>query len=130
MNETPPHLVVYGPPRTKKTSNRIVRAGRRRYVLPSEPHQRWFCSALPQLKTQWRRLPLAVPIGVRAIFYRDRATGDLCNYMQALADALERAGVVRNDRLIGSWDGSRLRKDPKCPRVELTITELDPERST
>jgi Holliday junction resolvase RusA-like endonuclease len=127
VNDTPAQLVVYGAPRTKKTSNRIVRAGRRRYVLPSEPHQRWFCSALPQLKAQWRRLPLAVPIGVRAIFYRDRAAGDLCNYMQALADALERAGVVKNDRLIGSWDGSRLRKDARHPRIEIAIDELTGE---
>lgn len=125
MSDAPAALVVYGPPRTKKTSNRIVRAGRRRYVLPSAPHQRWFCAALPQLKAQWRRLPLAVPVGVRAIFYRDRAVGDLCNYMQALADALERAGVVKNDRLIGSWDGSRLRKDAAHPRVEVTVAKLD-----
>lgn len=125
VSDTPAEFIVYGAPRTKKTSNRIVRAGRRRYVLPSEPHQRWFCSALPQLKAQWRRLPLSVPVGVRAIFYRDRAAGDLCNYMQALADALERAGVVKNDRLIGSWDGSRLRKDAARPRIEVTIADLE-----
>lgn len=125
MSDETARFVVFGPPRTKKTSNRIVRAGRRRYVLPSAPHQRWFCAALPQLKAQWRRQPLSVPVGVRALFFRERAAGDLCNYMQALADALERAGIVRNDRLIASWDGSRLRKDAKQPRIELTVTKLD-----
>jgi Holliday junction resolvase RusA-like endonuclease len=124
VSEGATQLVVYGPPRTKKNSSRIVRAGRRRYLLPSKPHQRWFSGALPQIKAQWKRAPLTTSVSVRALFYRDRASGDLCNYMQALADALERAGVVKDDRLIASWDGSRLRKDAAHPRIELAIEEI------
>jgi len=41
--------------------------------------------------------------------------------MQAVADALEHAGVVVNDRLIVSWDGSRLSKDAVRRRVELEV---------
>jgi Holliday junction resolvase RusA-like endonuclease len=118
-------LVVLGPPRTKKNHSRIVRAGRKFRLLPSEAHDVWLGAALPQLRLQWRREPLTCPVGVRAVFYRERSAGDLVNYMQALADALERAGVVEDDRQILSWDGSRLAKDARHPRIELEIAPLD-----
>ncbi len=31
-------------------------------------------------------------------------------------------GILTDDRLIQDWDGTRLKKDPDLPRVELTIT--------
>ena len=64
-----------------------------------------------------------VPVNVSAAFYRDKLTGDAVGYYQALADALEEGRIVENDRLIVSWDGSRLLKDAKNPRIELEITE-------
>jgi len=122
MDKTP--LIVLGPPRTKKNHGRLVRSGRRFRLLPSAAHERWLGSALPQLHRQWWRPPLTCPIAVRAVFYRERNVGDLVNYMQALADALERAHVIENDRLIQSWDGSRLAKDAARPRIELEIVPL------
>ena len=53
-----------------------------------------------QLRRQWRRSPLTSPIEVRAVFYRERNVRDLVNFMEALADALEHAGVIENDRLV------------------------------
>ena len=44
--------------------------------------------------------------------------------LKKVADALEEAGVVLNDSLIASWDGSRLLKDAANPRVEITLEEL------
>lgn len=70
----------------------------------------------------WRQPPLIGPVAVRALFFREHAIGDLLNYEQALADALEAAAVVENDRLIVSWDGSRLLKDASAPRIEVEIT--------
>jgi len=118
----PIKLIVFGAPRTKKTSNRIVRAGRRLRVLPSAAHETWARLAIPQLRSQWHEPPLIGPVAVKAKFYRERSVGDLVNYLEALADALEAAGVVGNDRLIQSWDGSRLCKDASAPRVEVEIT--------
>ena len=43
------------------------------------------------------------PVRVSATFYRDRNAGDLVGYMQALADALQKAGVLVDDRQIVSW---------------------------
>lgn len=121
-------LVILGAPRTKKNSSRIVRnkATGAAMVLPSAAVKAWESSAAYQLMGQWRRCPITYPVQVSATFYRERAVGDLVNFMQALADALEVAKVVQNDRLIVSWDGTRLDKDAQNPRVELEIREVRP----
>ncbi len=69
-------------------------------------------------------LELAQPLNCAAIFYRDANRGDAVGYYQALADALEAAGVVTDDKWITQWDGSRLEKDAKRSRIEVTLTAL------
>jgi len=118
-------LVIHGAPRTKKTSNRLVRAGGRFRVLPSKANETWTNTAVLQLRSAWnrghRQHPIGVELNVRALFYRDANRGDAVGYYQALADALEAAGVVENDRLCVSWDGSRLLVDRHAPRIEVTL---------
>jgi hypothetical protein len=70
------------------------------------------------------RLFLAQPINCCAIFYRDADRGDAVGYYQGLADALEAAGVVADDKWIKQWDGSRLAKDAGRPRIEVTLTAI------
>ena len=128
----PVTFTILGPPATKKTSQRIVRNKRtgRMWVRPSERTDDWTASAVAQLRVafaKWARGwvgghgAVDVPVNVRALIYRARNAGDAVNFYQAIADALEAAGVVENDRLIVSWDGSRLLLDRKNPRVELTL---------
>jgi len=130
-------FVVEGAPRTKKTSNRVVRAGKRLRVLPSAQHQAWAESAILQLRAQyrtaarehfvpprWNGEPADVPMKLRATVYRDANRGDLIGYLQAICDALEKAGVVENDRLIEAFDGSRQLVDRARPRVEIELTAL------
>jgi hypothetical protein len=61
------------------------------------------------------------PVHVRALFYREKNLGDLTNFEQMLGDILQAAGVVANDSLIESWDGSRKLKDVNNPRTEVEI---------
>ena len=49
---------------------------------------------------------------------------DAVGYYQALADALESAGVLSNDKWITQWDGSRLAKDAERSRIEVTLTAI------
>jgi Holliday junction resolvase RusA-like endonuclease len=116
-------LVILGAPRTKKNHSRIVttRTGVP-FIVPSKEYKVWEATAVLQMKTQWREQPIRHPVNVRALVYRERAAGDLVNFMQAIGDALQVANVVVDDKFIVSWDGSRLRKDAKRPRVELEIT--------
>ena len=73
---------------------------------------------------QMRTLRLAQPLNCAAIFYREKNIGDAVGYYQALADALEAAGIVSDDKWITQWDGSRLAKDADRSRIEVTLTAL------
>lgn len=123
-------LVIEGAPRTKKNSLRRIRRGRHTFTVPSAAHEAWEASAVPQLMAQFRAwargLPMGTPVdfvlNMRALVYRDRAVGDLLNYLAAVSDALERAGVVADDKLIVSVDGSRMHIDRDRPRVEIELT--------
>lgn len=117
---------ILGKPTTKKNHARIVRnrATGLPFILQSKQAVAWERSAVLQLKSAWRRPPLTMPVTMSAVVYRERATGDLLNYLAAISDALEKAGVVEDDRLVASLDGCRLEKDAKRPRVEVTISEM------
>jgi hypothetical protein len=117
-------VVVNGAPRTKKNHGRVERRGKRIVHLPSLAFTKWEAIAKPQLRLAWAEYqPIEWPVNVRAHFYRDALTGDAVGYYQALADVLQAACVVTDDKYIVSWDGSRLLKDAERPRVELVITD-------
>lgn len=112
-------------PRTKKNHGIITTRGKFPRILPSKQFSAWNRIAQLQLSAIRAKaeipLPITVPVNVAAHFYRERLTGDMVGFMQALADALEEGGIVENDRLIVSWDGSRLLKDSANPRVIVTL---------
>lgn len=118
-------VIVGMAPRTKKNSQRIMR---RRdgtpFVAPSAQAAAWAGNVY--LVPRPAPLPDR-PWNCRALIYRDANRGDAVGYYQAIADLLEKVGVVSNDKWIVSWDGSRMRKDAANPRVEVTITEATDE---
>jgi hypothetical protein len=157
-------FAIFGDPRTKKTSQRIVRfpckvcsstgmvlngkcakcrgKGGWSKVLPSAEHEQWFKDAMIQAATirngieaRGVALPITEPVQVTALFYRRVLVGDLAGHLQALGDWLQAprmspggtrqardgAGIIEDDKLIISWDGSRLRKDASKPRIEVTV---------
>lgn len=69
-------------------------------------------------------VPLAVPVNCAAVFYRDANRGDLFGYLQGLGDFLQKWGIIEDDVLIRTSDGSRLDKDASRPRVEVVLTPL------
>lgn len=122
-------FVVPGAPRTKKTSNRIVRVAGFSKVLPSKAFEEWnkiaqiYLNRVRSASPLWLRDSRGREINCRALFYRQTLIGDATGFYQALADALQEARLVENDRLIVSWDGSRLLKDAENPRIEVLLTE-------
>lgn len=99
-------------------------------MLPSPQFEAWNKTAQWSLFVEVKRkMPRSVtaPVNCAALIYREALTGDAVGYYQALADALEEAGIVENDRLIVSWDGSRLLKDAANPRIEVTLTAVADE---
>lgn len=121
-------LVIPGAPRTKKTGQRIVKVGKFSKILPSKAYMDWEKTALsimaPHVARQSSLLPLSLDLNCEALIYRDAERGDACNYYQAIADMLQKAGVIRNDVLIRQWDGSRLLKDAARPRIVVTLEEI------
>jgi len=115
-------LTILGAPRTKKNSSRVLTFGTRRKIVPSEPYLRWRDAAVMQIPRALR-LP-DQPYNCRLLIYRERRTGDAVGYYQAVADMLEEAGVLSDDKWIVAWDGSRLLHDKHRPRVEIEITPL------
>ncbi len=148
MTREVPGFVVRGAPRSKKNSPRIVNIGpmcrvcgkRGGFpkVLPSLAYEQWEVDAIrqcmtikPKLIAAGIELPIVHPIGIEALFYlAPTAAGkmrldcpDLSNLMEALADMLQEAGIIKNDRLIEDWDGSRRLLGE--PRVEIYIAILE-----
>jgi hypothetical protein len=124
-NPPPLRLTIYGKPRTKKNSGRIVPRGKRHIILPSEAWQEWCDGVAPKLHAfmlSQRRSAIDYPVNCCAHFYRDAARGDACGFYQGLADVLQHGGVVTDDKWLRAWDGSRLLKDSARPRVEILLT--------
>jgi len=118
-----------GAPRTKKTSNRILKMGTRNVIMPSKAWMAWKKGCLAYVATKPELgLYLERPVNCRALIYRDANHGDSSGYISGLADVLEEINVVLNDKHITQWDGTRLLKDADNPRVEVTLTVLKADR--
>lgn len=130
-------LLILGPPRTKKTHQRILRTSKGvPFIASAKTSASWEARAIQQLDRQrgvFRYRGAVAPgapppidhnVSVRALIYRDANRGDLTGYLQAIGDALELAGVLANDKLIHSWDGSRKLIDRVRPRVEIEIEAM------
>lgn len=119
-------FTLLGAPRTKKNHGVIAMRGKPR-LLPSLQYAAWDRLAqqqLARLRSRAFKFPISVPVNCRAIFFRDAARGDAVGYYQALADTLEKGGIVKNDSLITSWDGTRMLNDASNPRVEVTLEAI------
>lgn len=124
VEDPPVELVVFAAPRTKKNSGGVLTRGGKKFHVPSPAYLVFEAEVVAAAaRLQLGQLPEGA-YNVRATFYRDARRGDAVGYYQALADALQRAGVVANDAQLVAWDGSRLALDRLRPRVEVTVEPL------
>lgn len=123
-------FTIPGPPRTKKNSGRLVRAGKngRQRLLPSAAWVAWAEKATHDIAAIKRGMRVGFPLtdayNCKALFYRDANRGDAVGFYQGLGDLLEVSGIVCDDVQIVAWDGSRLLKDSANPRVEVELVPL------
>jgi Holliday junction resolvase RusA-like endonuclease len=124
-------IEIPGTPRTKKNSQIMVKG--RNLILPSKAFSEYqkFCigtKTKPGWLMQWGNICYTVPVQVTCFYWfpDNRSKPDLVGLLQATSDILEKAGILENDRLIASYDGSRIMGiDKEHPRAEITITEMD-----
>jgi len=121
-------LVIFGPPVTKKNSQRIIRLGNgRRIIKPSakfEEYQEMVGMYIPARV----RLMIDRPVNVKCMYFMPtRRRVDLVNLLEATCDILVHYRVLADDnsKIIVSLDGSRVLYDKDRPRAEIDITEED-----
>lgn len=114
---------ILGEPRSGKNSQRIMRAGARRFVLKSKAATGWLASAQQQLtdtmRAKKRRL-VPGPVRVDVVCYQKVDRCDLDNMVSLVYDALKSLCIV-DDKLVQAGYAEKL-IDRANPRVEITIT--------
>lgn len=121
-------IVLPGRPITKKNSQRISinRRTGKRFVRPSKAYSEYEEICLWHLKA-YRGKQYDSPVGLKVEYWMPnrRSWPDLIGLLQATSDILEKAGILADDKLIVSYDGSRIvGVDKDNPRAEITITEV------
>lgn len=107
--------------RIKKNSKRIYARGKFKRVLPSEAYVEWERQArVDFINNHFAFPPITTPCSVCAtIFYKGQRP-DLSGAMESVGDCLQ--GLAwEDDKLIESWDGTRLVKDNGNPRTEIVV---------
>jgi len=120
-------LVLPGRPMSKKNHEQIIRNARsgKPGIIQSPQYQKYEEACLWYLLS-FRAPRFAGPVQVRVEYWMPdrRSWPDLLGLEQATADILERAHILRNDRDIVSWDGSRIAGvDKDNPRAAIEIEE-------
>jgi Holliday junction resolvase RusA-like endonuclease len=111
-------LTLMGPPRSKK--NHTVTHG-----VQSPAYRKYKADALDQLR--FVKKLKDIDLNLEAHFYVDGwgKAADLVGLIQGLADVLQNAGVVTNDKQFKGLDRSRVHEDHgTAPRTEISITPL------
>ena len=122
-------FILPGSIRSKKNSKRIVKAGAFYKLMPSKAYETWEEQARKAVFPQWhRQMPGGIfrePIHVKVTAYYKGQQPDLSGALESIGDCLE--GIIwEDDKLIKSWDGSRLIHDLKNPRTEVEVQPLQP----
>lgn len=115
-----------GRPGILKNSKRIVRRGPKKIgVLKSEAYIQWATIAGALLRRTHTGPPISEPVNLSVtLYYQDHAGEQDCtNAIQGIEDLLAEVGVLENDKLIYSLNGTRKVYDlnePERARIELT----------
>lgn len=130
-----PDFIIPGNPVIKKNSRPIYVNGTtgKPFLGKSPKLKEAEQAAVKELKLQCADiidpLPVSYRVHIRFLFFRDsRREADLSNLCEFPQDCLQEAGILQNDHLIESLDGSRKLYDPDYPRTEIYIDEIT-ERS-
>lgn len=114
-------------PRTKKNHQSFVTLKNGRTILlPSKPYKEFEKQVVEHVTSQYGNMePIDFPINLKCVFYKDAdRKSDLVGYMQAIQDALVKAGFLKDDNhtIVKSTDGSEVLLDRKNPRIEVEVT--------
>ena len=110
--ETLATLVVWGQPAVLKNSKFAALVNGIPMVLTSKAAKKYLRKATAALRSQWiGKFPIDQPMSLAIVTFGawrsdNEKLPDQSNLYQAPEDALEKAGVIWNDRLVQNHDGS------------------------
>lgn len=114
-----------------KKNSRIViprrtRNGIRCLSIPNSRYTKFEKEFATLLLGQYKGEPIDYPIAIDInITVKDKRRGDLDNLVTSVLDALEKARIIDNDKLILKINAQLFKGD--MPKVEIKITRLDYE---
>jgi len=113
--------VVFGDPPSAKNNLRISRRGQVYHKDNSViTYKQLFAFQTP---AKFKK-NITMPVYVHTVIYCKNRRKDFHNLTAVVYDALEYAGVIKNDRLIVAWSATT-GIDSFKPRVELWVQEID-----
>lgn len=121
MRSKKANIVITGSIPSKKNSKRWIVRGNRKFLVPSENHEKWHSGALWQLKSCKDKFSVC---SIKAVFYfPTKHKKDLSNAWESLGDLLVDAGILEDDNCFVVHD---LRLvfggvSPMHPRAEIEI---------
>lgn len=124
---TPQRFVIYGNPVIKKNSRTIRKNFKTgaRFIGKSFKLEAEETRVHLELLQQKAQETITEPCSVQFKFYcGTQHKRDLSNLYQLYEDCLQSSGVIADDSLIESHDGSRKYYDKENPRVEIYITDF------
>jgi len=116
-------IKVLGNIRSKKNSKQWTG----KHLISSKAYQEWDRISILQLQSSKHLypeldFPIDYPVSIKCLFYfKTLRYLDIDNALASIMDPLESAGIISNDKLVQSVDGSRLYLDRDNPRVEIQI---------
>lgn len=123
------HCIVFGRPYVKKNNQRAFGAGRFKRIVYSKKYLAWESRTLTVVRAaafeqQVRRIDFPVRATFRFFFENRQSEPDLSALYEGIQDVLEKAGVILNDKLILSHDGSGKFFGSE-PRTEVELYRLE-----
>lgn len=115
------NISIPGRPIVKKNTMRSF--GRRQVYTPL--FKAWETQALLLLKSKWKKKPIECTIFVQYLFFfkNKQAEADVSNLIEGPQDALTKAGVIVDDKLVVSLSAHKYFYAE--PRTEITIYEIE-----
>jgi Holliday junction resolvase RusA-like endonuclease len=121
---------INGRARSKKNSKQILRSKTGRpFIASSTEYKKWAFFASQMIRIKWRnRESIIKPCNLTVIctYKNHQHEQDLENIISSISDVLEDCGVIKNDKLFYSYDGSRkIFDDSAIESVYFAIKYLD-----
>ena len=119
-------ITLFGDPRSKKNSQRLIRSGGRTIPITSAAYEQYRRDCLRQITGDMKQ-GISSPVNLQCVYYMaTRRIVDLVNLIEATCDILVDAGVILDDnsRIVAAHDGSRVLYDKENPRVEIEIRRI------